>query len=127
MSFRLAQIFGDYGEGEISLRTAFLYVQVTNAISQIVSCMSYNNNYFNNVRFKSAAQGAMVFLNIFYRGTRDLLKPINPRLKFAVIQAIIFVTSLYVKTAVTYNYIIILIFYFALVNRFLLLFSVELM
>ena len=68
---RITQICGVYDKGHIRLNRAFLYIGLMNAVSQIIALHS---------------------LIYFYKGTRKLLKPLNPVGKFLSIKAIVFFT-----------------------------------
>lgn len=67
----ICQLAGVYDEGHIRPDKAFVYIAAANGISQGL---------------------ALYGLVYFYKGMKDLLKPLNPVLKFGAIKAIIFFT-----------------------------------
>ncbi|XP_037075605.1 transmembrane protein 184C-like [Pollicipes pollicipes] len=65
----VASLFGAYGEGTFEPDRLFLYVALVNNISQLL---------------------AMYSLVLFYRATREFLKPVRPLAKFLVIKCVVF-------------------------------------
>lgn len=68
-TFRITQLTHCYTKGDIRINNAWMYLSIINGLSQAVALHS---------------------LVYFYRGTRQLLKPLHPIWKFLSIKVIIF-------------------------------------
>lgn len=67
--FRITQLSKVYFKGQLRANNAWIYLSLVNGISQAI---------------------ALTCLITFYKGTRELLKPLHPIGKFLSIKAIIF-------------------------------------